>query len=245
MSDSVDIQETPENNETSGEKTKHREIKSFVLRAGRMTTGQQRGLDDCWGKWGMTIAQGTLDQIKTFGRKAPVVLEIGYGMGLSLVAMAGAEPDKNFIGVEVHRPGVGSLLNEARIAEITNLRSYCDDAVEVLKQCIPDGTLSRVQIYFPDPWHKKRHHKRRLVQSAFIEAIRPKLAMGGVIHMATDWENYAEQMMEVMTAAESFKNQAGDNEYAPRPDYRPLTKFEKRGQRLGHGVWDLLFERTA
>ena len=120
-------------------------------------------------------------QIKTFGREAPVVLEIGYGMGLSLVAMAGAEPDKNFIGVEVHRPGVGSLLNEARIAEITNLRSYCDDAVEVLKQCIPDGALSRVQIYFPDPWHKKRHHKRRLVKSAFIEAIRPKLAIGGVI----------------------------------------------------------------
>ena len=243
MSQPVDAQisqETPEN-----QRPKRREIKSFVLRAGRMTTGQQRGWDECWEKWGLTIAQGTLDAAQTFGRKAPTILEIGYGMGHSLVAMAGAEPDKNFIGIEVHRPGVGSLLNEARIADITNLRSYCDDAVEVLKQCIPDGSLSRVQIYFPDPWHKKRHHKRRLVQPAFIESIRPKLAIGGVIHMATDWENYGEQMLEVMSAAEGFKNQAGDNQYAPRPDYRPLTKFEKRGHRLGHGVWDLLFERTV
>ncbi len=246
MSDSVDIQESQETPDSVREETTaRREIKSFVLRAGRMTTGQQRGWDECWEKWGLTIDQSTLDQEKTFGREAPMILEIGYGMGHSLVTMAGAEPDKDFIGIEVHRPGVGSLLNEARIAGITNLRSYCDDAVEVLKQCIPDGSLSRVQIYFPDPWHKKRHHKRRLVQPAFIEAIRSKLAMGGVIHMATDWENYAEQMLEVMTAAEGFSNQAEDNRYAPRPDYRPLTKFEKRGQRLGHGVWDLLFERIA
>ena len=237
MSESVEVQEPQD--------VKHREIKSFVLRAGRMTTGQQRGWDECWEKWGLSIAQGTLDQVKAFGREAPIVLEIGYGMGQSLVAMAGAAPDKNFIGVEVHRPGVGSLLNDAQIAGVTNLRSYCDDAVEVLRQCISDGSLSRVQIYFPDPWHKKRHHKRRLVQSAFIQAIRPKLAIGGVIHMATDWENYAEQMLEVMTAAEGFKNQAEDNQYVPRPDYRPLTKFEKRGHRLGHGVWDLVFERIA
>lgn len=224
---------------------KRREIKSFVLRAGRMTSGQKRGWDECWDKWGLKREDGPLNISQAFGREAPVVLEIGYGMGLSLVAMAGAEPEKNFIGIEVHRPGVGSLLNESAQAELTNVRSYCDDAVEVLRQCIADGSLSRVQIYFPDPWHKKRHHKRRLIQEKFIQEIRPKLAIGGVIHLATDWENYAEQMMEVMTAAEGFKNQQAEGEYSPRPDFRPLTKFEKRGHRLGHGVWDLLFVRES
>ena len=222
-----------------------REIKSFVLRAGRMTSGQKRGWDECWDQWGLKKEDGPLNIAETFGREAPVVLEIGYGMGLSLVAMAEAEQDKNFIGIEVHRPGVGSLLNESQTAGLTNVRSYCDDAVEVLKDCIADGSLSRVQIYFPDPWHKKRHHKRRLIKLKFIEAIRPKLAVGGIIHLATDWENYAEQMMEVMSAAEGFKNTEAEGQYAPRPEFRPLTKFEKRGHRLGHGVWDLLFEKTA
>ena len=210
-----------------------------------MTTGQQRGWDECWDQWGLILGNGPLNFTDTFGREAPVVFEIGYGMGLSLVAMAGAEQDKNFVGVEVHRPGVGSLLNEAKTANLTNVRTFNDDAVEVLKQCIPDASLSRVQIYFPDPWHKKRHNKRRLVQPTFIDLLRPKLKPGGVIHLATDWENYAEQMMAVMSAAEGFKNLAGDNNYSPRPDFRPLTKFEQRGQRLGHGVWDLLFERIA
>ncbi len=223
----------------------HREIKSFVLRAGRMTSGQQRGWDECWQGWGLSIDQGSLDITAAFGRDAPAVLEIGYGMGHSLVTMAGLESDKNFIGIEVHRPGVGSLLNESQIAGLTNVRTYCDDAVQVLRQCIPDGSLARVQIYFPDPWHKKRHNKRRLIQSAFIDAIRPKLAIGGIVHLATDWEHYAEQMLEVMSEAEGFDNQAEDNGYSPRPDFRPLTKFEKRGQRLGHGVWDLLFKRIA
>ena len=221
-----------------------RQIKSFVLRAGRMTTGQQRGWDDSWQKWGLTLAQGSAGFLQTFADEAPRVLEIGYGMGHSLVTMATRESDKHFIGIEVHRPGVGSLLNEARLAGISNLRTYCDDAVEVLKQCVPDASLSRVQIYFPDPWHKKRHHKRRLVQPAFIELIRPKLAIGGVIHLATDWENYAEQMLEVMSNADGFANMATDSGYSPRPDFRPLTKFEKRGHRLGHGVWDLLFSRV-
>ena len=243
MSDSVDLSEIQTELPQCSE-NKRREIKSFVLRQGRMTNGQQRGWDECWDKWGLKLENGTLNIAETFNRDAPVVFEIGFGMGLSLVAMAGAETDKNFIGVEVHRPGVGSLLNEASQAGLTNLRTYCDDAVEVLKQCIPDGSLSRVQIYFPDPWHKKRHNKRRLVQLKFIELLRPKLKVGGAIHLATDWENYAEQMMEVMSDADGFKNCAGTQEYSPRPEYRPLTKFEKRGQRLGHGVWDLLFEKT-
>jgi len=221
-----------------------RQIKSFVLRAGRMTTGQRRGWDDCWPAWGLTLAQGSAGFLQAFADEAPQVLEIGYGMGHSLVTMAAQESDQHFIGIEVHRPGVGSLLNEARLAGINNLRTYCDDAVEVLKQCVPDGSLARVQIYFPDPWHKKRHHKRRLIQPAFIELIRPKLAIGGVIHLATDWENYAEQMLEVMSNADGFANMATDNGYSPRPDFRPLTKFEKRGHRLGHGVWDLLFNRV-
>lgn len=248
MSDSINSNESLDSAKETGQTIaprKRREIKSFVLRQGRMTAGQQRAMDECWDKWGLELNDGTLDMAATFGREAPVVFEIGYGMGLSLVAMAGAETDKNFIGVEVHRPGVGSLLNEASNAGLTNVRTYNDDAVEVVKQCIPDGSLSRVQIYFPDPWHKKRHNKRRLVQTKFIELLRPKLKMGGVIHLATDWENYAEQMMEVMSGAEGFGNMAGDQAYSPRPDFRPLTKFEKRGQRLGHGVWDLLFERTA
>ena len=248
MSESVNSSGTLDSvNETDKtvDPAKRREIKSFVLRQGRMTTGQQRGMDECWDKWGLELKDGALDMTAIFGREAPVVFEIGYGMGLSLVAMAGAETDKNFIGVEVHRPGVGSLLNEANVAGLTNVRTFNDDAVEVLKQCIPDGSLSRVQIYFPDPWHKKRHNKRRLVQPKFIELLRPKLKMGGVIHLATDWENYAGQMMEVMSNAEGFKNMKAPQEYSPRPEFRPLTKFEKRGHRLGHGVWDLLFERIA
>ncbi len=228
---------------TDSEQKHLRRIKSFVLRCGRMTSGQQRGWDECWEQWGLTLEQGSIDAQQLFGRQAPLVLEIGYGMGLSLVAMAQASPDKDFIGIEVHRPGVGSLLNEARLAELSNLRSYCDDAVEVLQHCIPDASLDRVQLFFPDPWHKKRHHKRRIVQPEFVELLRRKLKVGGQFHMATDWENYAEHMLEVMSAAPGYRNLAGEQQYMPRPEYRPLTKFEKRGQRLGHGVWDLVFER--
>ncbi|MTI15308.1 tRNA (guanosine(46)-N7)-methyltransferase TrmB [Sansalvadorimonas verongulae] len=220
-----------------------RKIKSFVLRAGRMTTGQQKGWDVIFPKQGLKLEDGLLNLDGVFGRKAPLVLEIGFGMGLSLVEMAGNEQDKNFIGIEVHRPGVGSLMNEADKAGLRNLRAYCDDAVEVLAKCIPNSSIDRLQVYFPDPWHKKRHNKRRLIQPGFVASLLPKLKTGGVLHLATDWENYAEQMMEVMNAAEGWRNQAGENNYSPRPDYRPITKFEKRGERLGHGVWDLLFEK--
>jgi tRNA (guanine-N7-)-methyltransferase len=172
------------------------------------------------------------------------VFEIGFGMGDSLVDMAKAAPEKNFIGVEVHTPGVGRLLNRCESEAVTNLRVYQEDAIEVLDECIADASLAKVQIYFPDPWHKKKHNKRRIVQPDFIQKLRTKLQPGGVIHLATDWENYAEQMMEVMSAAEGFQNQAGEEQFSLKPDDRPVTKFEKRGQRLGHGVWDLLFVKT-
>ncbi|MCL6414162.1 tRNA (guanosine(46)-N7)-methyltransferase TrmB [Aestuariirhabdus sp. Z084] len=220
-----------------------RRIRSFVLRAGRMTTGQQKGWDEGLPRFGLTREQGVLDPQQVFGRDAPRVLEIGFGMGTSLLEMARKDPARDYIGIEVHRPGVGSLLNEVIKEGVSNLRVYCDDAVEVLKQSIPDASLARVQLFFPDPWHKKRHHKRRLVQPEFVQQIRQKLVPGGEFHMATDWENYAEQMLEVMEAAEGYRNSVGQRQYTPRPEYRPLTKFEKRGERLGHGVWDLVFER--
>ncbi len=229
----------------SEQQTKMRRIRSFVLRTGRMTEGQKRSYDLHWPSKGLELQRGAIDFEQVFGRKAPVVLEIGFGMGDSLASMAAAAPEKDFIGVEVHSPGVGRLMHLIDESGIENLRAYCDDAVEVLERCIADNSLSRVQIYFPDPWHKKRHHKRRLIQPEFVQLLRRKLAAGGVIHLATDWENYAEHMMQVMSEAPGFCNCQGLGQFAPRPDYRPVTKFEKRGERLGHGVWDLLFEKTA
>lgn len=234
-------QQAPEQAE---EKKYMRTVKSFVLRAGRMTEGQQKAMEGVWPEMGLELDRGMLDLAEEFGRDAPVVLEIGFGMGDSLVEMAKDQPEKNYIGIEVHRPGVGRLLSNAGKEGLSNIRVFCDDAIEVLAQCIPDGSLSTVQLFFPDPWHKKKHHKRRIVQAAFAETIRKKLKVGGVFHMATDWENYAEHMMEVMSAAPGYNNVAGDNQYSPQPEWRPVTKFQKRGERLGHGVWDLMFERT-
>jgi tRNA (guanine-N7-)-methyltransferase len=221
-----------------------RKIRSFVKREGRLTKGQAAALERSWPTMGLTHDQGLLDLTAVFGRQAPTVLEIGFGMGKSLVAMAAAAPEKNFIGIEVHRPGVGACLMDAEEAGLTNLRVFEHDAVEVLEDCIADGSLSTVQVYFPDPWHKKRHHKRRLIQPEFVELLRRKLAIGGIIHLATDWENYAEHMLEVMNSAKQWRNLSETNTYIPRPSERPLTKFEKRGERLGHGVWDLKFERV-
>ncbi|WP_417659545.1 tRNA (guanosine(46)-N7)-methyltransferase TrmB [Pseudidiomarina sp.] len=222
-----------------------RKVRSFVKREGRLTKGQAAALERSWPTMGLTHGQGLLNLTEVFGREAPTVLEIGFGMGRSLVAMAKAAPEKNFIGIEVHRPGVGACLLEAEEAEVSNLRVYEHDAVEVLADCIADGSLATVQVFFPDPWHKKRHHKRRLIQPEFVELLRKKLAIGGVLHLATDWQNYAEHMLEVMQAAPKWRNLSADNTYVPRPAERPLTKFEQRGERLGHGVWDLKFERTA
>jgi tRNA (guanine-N7-)-methyltransferase len=192
---------------------------------------------------GLEHSQGLLDFSQVFGNDNDVVLEIGFGMGKSLVEMAKNAPHLNFIGIEVHRPGVGACLMEADEAGLTNLRVFEHDAVEVLADCIADGSLTTMQLFFPDPWHKKRHHKRRIVQPEFVESLRQKLKIGGVFHMATDWENYAEHMLEVMTAAPGYENISETQDYVPRPDNRPLTKFEQRGHRLGHGVWDLMFKR--
>ncbi len=223
---------------------KPKSIRSFVIRAGRITEGQKKAFDLCWPKVGLSLFKGLIDPRQIFEREAPVVLEIGFGMGDSLLQMARSEPDKNFIGIEVHPPGVGRLINLAVQEELSNLRVYMADAMDVLEDCIPDASIDRLQLYFPDPWHKKKHHKRRILQPEFVQKIRPKLKQGGVFHMATDWQNYAEHMMEVMSVAPGFSNTQPAGEYSPRPDYRPITKFEKRGERLGHGVWDLLFKRV-
>ncbi|MEH6586761.1 MAG: tRNA (guanosine(46)-N7)-methyltransferase TrmB [Halioglobus sp.] len=222
---------------------KHRRIRSYVLRTGRMTPGQERAFEENWSRWGLEHSQGPLDFDASFGREGERVLEIGFGMGQSLVEMAAVAPEKNFIGIEVHKPGVGRLLHSMVDEGVANIRVYCHDAVEVLRDCIADESLDTVQIFFPDPWHKKRHNKRRLIQPEFVAHLRHKLKPGGVLHLATDWENYAEQMMEVLTAAQGLSNAYGQGQFTPRPEHRPLTKFEARGERLGHGVWDLVFVR--
>ena len=221
-----------------------REIKSFVRREGRLTPGQQKALDTLWPLWGIDDAETPLDLNALFGRDNPKVLEIGFGNGASLAEMAANQPDMDFIGVEVHRPGVGQLLKSIDDRKLTNLRVACTDAVVMLKNRIADSALHRVQLYFPDPWHKKRHHKRRIIQPVFIDVLAAKIAVGGNLHMATDWQDYAEQMLQDLSASEDFTNLGTFDGYIERPDYRPLTKFEQRGHRLGHGVWDLLFERN-
>ncbi len=218
------------------------EVKSFVKREGRCTKGQAKALEDHWPAMGLTIEMGMLDFATVFGNGNPVVLEIGFGMGKSLVQMAAEAPELNFIGIEVHRPGVGACLMEAGEQGLTNLRVFEHDAIEVLAKCIPPHSLHRVALYFPDPWHKKRHHKRRIVQTEFAQSVHARLQLGGTLHMATDWEPYAEYMLEVMQAQANYRNTSDNNDYVPRPDYRPTTKFEVRGQKLGHGVWDLVFE---
>ncbi|MGQ7245642.1 tRNA (guanosine(46)-N7)-methyltransferase TrmB [Salinicola sp. V024] len=222
-----------------------RGIKSYVLRAGRMTAAQERGLNDVWPKWGLTLADGRQDLEQLFGRRAPCVVEIGFGMGKSLVEQAETHPETDFIGIEVHAPGVGKLLDEADKRGLTNLRVYREDALAVLADCLPEASIDTLQLFFPDPWPKKKHHKRRIVQLPFVELVRSRLQLGGKLHMATDWQAYAEFMAEVMAEAPGFVNTA-PAETAPfveRPGFRPLTKFEQRGERLGHGVWDLIYRR--
>ncbi|MET1218385.1 MAG: tRNA (guanosine(46)-N7)-methyltransferase TrmB [Glaciecola sp.] len=216
-------------------------VKSFVKREGRLTNAQARALEEHWPTMGLEVSMGMLDFTEVFGNANPVVLEIGFGMGKSLVEMAQNAPDHNFIGIEVHRPGVGACLADAAEAGVTNLRVFEHDAIEVLAQCIPAHSLQRLQLYFPDPWHKKRHHKRRIVQTEFAQNVHARLKDGGHLHMATDWEPYAQHMLEVMQAQANYENTSPTGDYVSRPDYRPITKFEVRGQKLGHGVWDLIF----
>lgn len=219
-----------------------RQVRSFVRREGRITASQQRALAELLPRFGVT-ADGVFDLDGIFGRRAPRTVEIGFGNGASLAQMAATAPEQDFLGIEVHRPGVGHLLLEIERRGLSNVRVLCADAVEILDRHIAPASLDRVLLFFPDPWPKKRHHKRRILQADFVALVHARLQPGGIFHMATDWQHYAEQMLEVMDAAPGFRNAAGRAGFAPKPDYRPETKFERRGLRLGHGVWDLVFVR--
>ncbi len=209
-----------------------------------MTEGQQRGWDEGFPALGSRLANGLFDWESTFANLGPRIVEIGFGMGDSLISMAQAHPEHCYLGIEVHRPGVGRLLSRAMELEIENLHVYAEDAVQVLEACLVPDSLDGIQIYFPDPWHKKRHHKRRLIQPAFIDLAVSRLREGGWLHVATDWEPYAEHILSVLEANKCIENAVKAGGFSPRPSWRPETKFEKRGARLGHGVWDLLFHRT-
>lgn len=216
------------------------------MRAGRMTAGQERGWQEGFPKFGLTLTNGTLDWDASFGGEGRRVVEIGFGMGDSLLSMAQADPETQFVGIEVHRPGVGRLLAQVMATEVSNLRVFADDAVEVLSQCLALDSIDGIHIFFPDPWHKKRHHKRRLIQPPFVRQLVARLREGGYLHLATDWEPYAEHMYDVLDAEPLLVNAGGAPRTAvARPDYRPLTKFEARGERLGHRVADLMYLKRA
>lgn len=219
-----------------------RGIRSFVLRTGRTTVGQQRALDMLGPQYLLPYQPQPVDLTQAFGREAPTILEIGFGMGEATAHIAALMPEKNFLCCEVHTPGVGALLKRIGDQGLTNIRIVQHDAVEVLEHMLPPELLAGVHIFFPDPWHKARHNKRRLVQPHFVAKLLPRLQKGGYIHCATDWEPYAQQMLEVLSANRHLKNTA--HGFAPRPEYRPLTKFENRGLRLGHGVWDVVFRKV-
>ncbi|MES2957077.1 MAG: tRNA (guanosine(46)-N7)-methyltransferase TrmB [Pseudomonadota bacterium] len=218
-----------------------RAIRSYVLRAGRMGSGQQRALAELGPRFVLPFQATVLDPVATFGRQAPVVVEIGFGMGQATAEIAALQVDTDFIGIEVHAPGVGALLQRIDQAGLGNLRLVQHDAVAVLERMIRPGSLAGAHVFFPDPWHKKKHHKRRLIQPAFVALLTSRLAPGGRLHCATDWQPYAEQMLAVLSAEPLLANTSAA--FAPRPEYRPLTKFEQRGLNLGHGVWDLVFTR--
>ena len=219
----------------------HRPIRSFVLRQGRVSAAQARNLEEGMPRWGIPYRAAALDLDAAFGRHADRILEIGCGMGETTATIAAAHPQHDYLGIEVHTPGVGALLKEIAVRELSNLRVVQHDAVEVVQHMLPEASLAGIHIYFPDPWPKKRHHKRRLIQAPFVALLATRLAPGGYFHCATDWEEYAEQMLAVLGAEPLLENTAPG--FAPRPDYRPLTKFEQRGLRLGHGVWDLVFRK--
>lgn len=224
---------------------KPKSIRSYVIRSGRATAGQKHAFDRYWPQFGLSLQQGRLDPHTAFALPAPLVVEIGFGMGDSLLQMAAAQPQYNFLGIEVHPPGVGRLINEGGKQQLSNLKVYMADAIDVFTECLPDACIERLQIYFPDPWHKKKHHKRRLIQPAFLQQVAPKIREGGLLHVATDWQPYAEYIMDVLQASPYFVNELAAGQFAPRPEFRPITKFEQRGARLGHGVWDLLFRRDG
>lgn len=224
---------------------RRRSVRSFVLRGGRLTDGQKRALDELWPRWGVDAAGGELDFAALFGNAAPVILEIGFGDGEATWRMAEAEPLHNFLVVEVHRPGVGRLLLTLERKKIGNVRVACADAVELLCRQVPPASLDGVRIYFPDPWPKQRHHKRRIVQPAFIELLASRMRSGAILHLATDWTPYAEHMLDAMRVAGQFENLSAGGGSCPRPAWRPRTKYERRGERLGHAVTDLVFRRRV
>jgi len=230
-----------EDSNTGGEAL--RRIRSFVRREGRMTRAQRRAFVECWGRFGVDSGAATLELERLFGRRAPLVLEIGFGDGESLVAMAMVHPEMDYLGIEVYRPGIGHVLLRAEALDLSNLRVMCADAVEVLRQ-LPDESLERIQIFFPDPWPKVRHHKRRLIQPPFVEMLVSKLRWAAQLHVATDCEDYAHSILNVLRAVPELANEADGDGFAARPAYRPLTRFERRGRRLGHEVWDVLFARS-
>jgi tRNA (guanine-N7-)-methyltransferase len=219
----------------------HRKIKSYVLRAGRVSNRQQQGLELWLKDYELRLSSSPWKYTEIFPRTSDVIVEIGFGMGASLLTMAKENPHLDYIGIEVHQAGVGSLVADLHDHQLSNVRVVAHDAVEVFQTQLADNYLAGVQIFFPDPWHKKRHHKRRLIQSEFINLLVTKIKPGGFIHCATDWQEYAEHILEVLSNEPALSNQQKEGGYAPRPQSRPLTKFEQRGERLGHGVWDLLF----
>ncbi len=219
----------------------HPPIRSFVLRQGRVSNAQRRAVDTQLSVYGIAYAPGTLDFEQVFGRQAPTILEIGFGMGETTAQIAQAHPENNYLGIEVHTPGVGSLLKQIAEGGLANLRLIQHDAVEVLQHMIAPASLAGAHIFFPDPWPKKRHHKRRLIQPGFVSLLASRLAPGAYLHSATDWQEYAEQILAVFAAESALANTAPG--FSPRPDYRPLTKFENRGLKLGHGVWDIIFHK--
>ncbi|MDC8011149.1 tRNA (guanosine(46)-N7)-methyltransferase TrmB [Tahibacter soli] len=221
-----------------------RRIRSFVLRQGRITPAQERAFAEHWPHYGLDYQGTARDYAAIFGNAQPLVLEIGFGNGEQLAWGAAFEPHKNFIGIEVHRPGVGRVLNALGAQHATNVRVYHHDAVEVLENEIAPGALSEVRVYFPDPWHKKRHNKRRLIAPEFVAFLATRVMPGGCLHLATDWADYAEQMLATVDADPSWRNRAGAGNASPRPDWRTQTHFEKRGVRLGHGVWDFVYDRV-
>ena len=220
-----------------------RTIRSFVKREGRLTHSQQQALETQWQEFGVDFQSQPINFTALFGRQAETILEIGFGNGDSLFQMAQENPQKNFFGIEVHRPGIGRLLNMIEESECKNIRLSNHDAVEVLEEQITDNSIDRLQLFFPDPWHKKKHNKRRIVQDKFIEQVARILKADGTFHLATDWEHYAKHMLSTLNNSDLFTNTSKDNTYVPKPEERTTTKFEKRGQRLGHGVWDLLFQK--
>jgi len=221
-----------------------RPIRSFVLRGGRLTVAQQHALDELWPHYGIGQHKTLLDFDDYFEQRADVIVEIGFGNGESTWRMAQQEPDKNFIGIEVHKPGVGQLLMALDAQGIDNVRIACEDAVPFFQRRIPPGSLAGVRIYFPDPWPKKRHHKRRLIQPEFVRQLAQCVASGGILHLATDWQPYAEHMLDVLGGSSAFRNLSSSGDYSERPEWRPHTRYEERGKGLGHKVRDMLFERT-